>query len=251
MRRVVIFDSGIGGLGVLKEILRQNLPLEITYLADQANFPYGNKSPTWLESRLIQIVSWAEKLKPDALVLACNTATVSSIDRLRTRTDMVIIGVEPVFKPLTGFKHPLILATPATSNSARTLDLQKKYGAHIKVKACTSLASAIEHDDEESINSELEDIADIVNSTRADAIGLSCTHYGLILDKLKSNFAGVEIFDPSAAVVSHLTTQLGVVSGVIKPGIKFYTTGPMVNLEKGVAKYLPEIRSIKVEQVNL
>ena len=101
MTKIGVFDSGIGGLSVLNEALRQFPGHHYVYLADSANVPYGEKSSEWVAKRSLKMCSWLiEQENCHAVVVACNTATAQAISSIRERfTTLPIIGVEPGVKP--------------------------------------------------------------------------------------------------------------------------------------------------------
>jgi len=154
--KIVIFDSGAGGISFIKELLTLYPKLSFIYLADQKHFPYGEKSNSFLLNRMKNIVKFFNKYSPKAIVLACNTATSHTINKLRQTTDTTLIGVEPVIKPLSNYKNPLLLATKTTCQSSRTHELISQFAPQ-KITAHTpkNLATKIEKDQKEKIQKSL------------------------------------------------------------------------------------------------
>lgn len=247
--KVVIFDSGIGGFSILQELLKLSYPLELVYLADQANFPYGDKSSPWLQQRLAQIASYAASLKPDFFILACNTATVSGVDLVRGVLAVPVIGVEPTVKPLSGLGKSLVLTTPATAKSPRLAKLLAAHGADCQVFSPSGLAAAIESDQEGTINSIIKLLADKIRHEQIQAVGLSCTHYPLIKTQLAQAVGkGVKLVDPSSAVVKRLLHLLPPHNPAGKASVSsltFITTGRSVRLDQQVKKHLAMKTSAK------
>ena len=145
-----IFDSGIGGLSVLKA-LRAELPCEdFIYIADSSHAPYGERSDTYVVNRSMAITAYLVKQNIKALVVACNTATAAAIEALRaTYPKLPIIGVEPALKPavqLSQTKHIGVMATPSTLASARFAALLAAHShqARFTLLACDGLAEVIE-----------------------------------------------------------------------------------------------------------
>lgn len=238
-RRIIVFDSGIGGFSILREIINQRLPVSVIYLADQANFPYGHKSAEWLESRLKEIALWGVAQDPAAFVVACNTGTVAGIRTMRETLHCPVVGVEPVIKPLSSYTHALVLATQAAAESIRTQELLDIHGRHIQVYASKGLASAIENNDSEQVKISLDEISEIIEHEHIQAIGLSCTHYPLISDKIKERFPAIHLYDPSSAVVHRLKKVLEL-DGPAEPegrGIEFLTTGEVIRLDEQIRAY--------------
>ena len=146
-----VFDSGVGGLSVLKA-LRAELPLEnFIYIADSAHAPYGERDDAYVIARARAITDCLVGQRIKALVVACNTATAAAIDLLRIEYPLLpIIGVEPALKPAVALSktgHIAVLATRSTLGSARfeALMAAHKGPAHIVVEPCDGLADAIEH----------------------------------------------------------------------------------------------------------
>lgn len=209
---VIVFDSGIGGLSIYRP-LQVALPGEIiVYMADSANFPYGDKSKDWLINRFTQLAEDFKALNPKLVVIACNTATTNVIQELRKSLSCPIVGVEPVIKPLSHFSSALALMTRSAADSDSTAKLLQQYGPHVQVFAPKGLASAIEFNDYEQVKKNIHEIKEIVQLKNIQAVGLSCTHYPLILEELKKEIPGVEFIDPSEAVVKEVLRVLELTS---------------------------------------
>lgn len=228
---LLIFDSGIGGFSILKEILHYEIPVH--YFADQANFPYGTKSTQFITERLRELTTIWLKQHYSAIVLACNTGTVTAIKHLRMLTDLPIFGVEPVINMLSHHIHPVIWGTK------RTIALTKKtpHLDHIRFYTPSDLASAIESHDLAKINSILQIAKKALPDV--DAIGLSCTHYPLIKDQIAAYFPQASIYDPSFAVAKHIAQSLSLEpqkSHTHSP-IQFYSTLDVVRLQQAANSY--------------
>lgn len=238
-QRVIVFDSGIGGFSILREIMRVGQPASIVYLCDQKNFPYGEKSAEWLEKRLAEIARWAALHDPAAFVIACNTGTVAGIHTVRSHLDCPVVGVEPAVKPLSSYESALVLATHRAVESERTQELLDIHGRHIRVYAPKGLATAIENNDTDQVKKSLQEIAAIVRRENVQAIGLSCTHYPLVQEQMQALFPKVQIYDPSEAVVRHLIKVLGTNHPEMpeEHRIEFMTTGEVIRLNEQIAAY--------------
>ena len=205
---IIVFDSGKGGTTIYNP-LKQLLPNEhIIYIDDHANFPYGNKSATWLSARFIEFAKEWEALNPKLIVLACNTATVNVISLLRSKLNCPAVGVEPVIKPLAPYNPALVLMTSAAAKSATTKKLLAQYGPHIQVYSPPSLAEAIEFNNTEQVKKSLNMIKELVHKHQIKAIGLSCTHYPLIINEFKQAMPNIIIIDPSLAVARQVVRVL-------------------------------------------
>lgn len=205
---IIVFDSGIGGLSIYKP-LRLALPEEnVVYYADSQNFPYGDKTPAWLSGRFIELSAQFASLEPKLVVLACNSATTNIIQVLRARLSCPVVGVEPVIKPLAKFNSTLALMTTVSASSATTAKLLRKFGPHVQVYTPKGLAVAIEYNDYDQVKKSLHEIKKVVQRDHIQAIGLSCTHYPLIIHEFEKVMPDVEFIDPSSAVVKQILRVL-------------------------------------------
>ncbi len=201
---IIVFDSGIGGFSIYRP-LRASLPkANILYLADTANFPYGDKSPTWLSARFLELSSQLNSLDPSLVVLACNTATTNIIAELRAHLTSPVVGVEPVIKPLAKYSSALALMTESSATSSSTARLMQAYGEHVRIYTPPGLAEAIEYNDYDQVKRNIHGIKEIAQKYQVKAIGLSCTHYSLILPLLNQAMPEIEFIDPSLAVVKEV-----------------------------------------------
>lgn len=194
------FDSGLGGLSVLREAVRIMPQEDYIYFGDSANAPYGTK--TVEEIRRLAFTN-AESLYRQgikALVVACNTATSAAISILReVYTDIPVIGIEPALKPAVaiGF-HPrvIVMATPLTVSGSKMHELLGRYagGADVVPLACPGLMEFVENGDLSGpeVRSYLEKLLLPHLEKHADAIVLGCTHYPF-LRKTIQEIAGDDI----------------------------------------------------------
>jgi glutamate racemase len=199
-----VFDSGIGGLSVLKA-LRAELPTEdFIYLADSAHAPYGERDTAHVQARARVITQYLVEQGIRALVVACNTATAGAIDQLRSQhPELTIIGVEPAVKPavlLSKTGHVGVMATRSTLESARFKDLlalQTVQHPSIRfvLQPCDGLADAIEQSIGDQDTTKV--IAACASQIRAmgsfgtetgqiDTLVLGCTHYPLVSHTLQA-----------------------------------------------------------------
>lgn len=219
---IAVFDSGVGGVSVLRELLNQMPNENYIYFGDSANAPYGSKSHDEIRALTMSV---ADKLIPvsKALVVACNTATSVAIDDLRQKyNDITIIGVEPAIKPATecfpGGKI-LVMATPATLNERRFVALTTKYKNSCRIYRlpCYELAKLIEqgHVDDSVADNYIADIlSPYVNNV--DCVVLGCTHYPFVKTLISKNIGSdVKIFDGAygtAKETKHKLSDRGLLS---------------------------------------
>lgn len=229
---MIIFDSGVGGFSIVRA-----LPpgLAYTYLADQAYFPYGSKSMRVLTSRLRAVADWLSTLAPDIVVVACNSASVTSLAYFRQKLSCPVVGVEPVIKPASQFGRALVLGTRRTLQSANIKALKARYRGDVYLYTPRSLAKAIEDQDAAQISSNLSTVARLAKRLRVEAIGLSCTHYPLVQGELSAKVGGLSLLDPSSAVAKVILRAHP--SPRCAPA-KFLTTGNVLRFKQQISAYL-------------
>lgn len=207
-----VFDSGVGGLSILKAI-RKQLPNEnLLYIADSANAPYGDRDPAFISKRALEIADFLYQANAKAIVVACNTATVVAIDALRAAFAIPIVAVEPAIKPaaaLTRSGVVAVLATSRTLASSSVAKLCERYGDGIKLmlQPCPGLVEQIERGQLAAPQTLalLESYLEPVLAAGADTIVLGCTHYPFLEPQIRA-IAGssVTILDSAEAVARQL-----------------------------------------------
>lgn len=200
---VGVFDSGVGGLSVLRALLSELPHTHFVYVADRAFAPYGERSADEVTERSQRIVARLRQEYPlDALVVACNTATAQAIDALRhTHHDLPFVGVEPALKPamaLSRTRHIGVMATRGTLSSSRYRQLQARLVAgsaphrpYFHDQPCDGLADAIERGDH-TLTQQLCERYVAALQQRAprespiDTLVLGCTHYPFEAQRLQA-----------------------------------------------------------------
>ena len=259
-----VFDSGIGGLSVLRA-LRAQLPQEnFVYLADSRHAPYGEKGADFVQQRTLRIARWLHQQHGiKALVVACNTATAAAIELLRQELPgMPLIGVEPAIKPaaaLTRTGRVGVLATRGTVGSSRFARLLTQHGAGVTfaVQACDGLALAIEQSTEEALPAPVS-TAKIralcaqytgalgvfgTQKGQVDTLVLGCTHYVFARAQLRDLLGEqVHILDTGAAVARQTQRILqagGALHDGAAPGeVRLWTTAGVQALQAAAARWL-------------
>jgi len=215
-RPIGVFDSGIGGLSI-QRCITQMLPNEdIIYVADNAYAPYGCKTEREIDNRVQHICQWLVKRNVKAIVVACNTATASSIDKLRQQLDMPIIGVEPAIKPAVAQSKSGkvgIMVTRATAQNERFRQLVARYthDATVFVQPCPGLVDLIESG---QLNSQQCDqllaqyLSPLINEG-VDSIVLGCTHYPFLREKIEQIVGNnIQLIETANPVTEQLIRQL-------------------------------------------
>jgi glutamate racemase len=211
-----VFDSGVGGLSVLREIHRELPDEDLLYVADSGHAPYGDKSTELIEARSIAIVEFLMSQHAKAIVVACNTATGVAIQTLRTRFSGPIIAIEPAVKPAAAHTRSGVIAVLATSRTIASINfakLHERFGADVKIlmQACPGLVELVEAGDLSNDRTRALVAQYVVPLLEqgVDTLVLGCTHYPF-LAPLIQEIAGptVTIIDPSAAIARELRRRL-------------------------------------------
>ena len=211
-----VFDSGVGGLSVLRHI-RQLLPNErLIYVADSAHVPYGDKSREYIEARSLAISRFLQQQGADAIVIACNTASAAAAASLRSQFNIPIIAMEPAVKPaVSASRNGIVgvLATTGTLASARFAALLERYAGEGKIitQGCPGLVEQVEKGELNSTQTRalIERYTAPLLAHGADTLILGCTHYpflaALISEVVGSNIA---LVDTGAAVARQLQRRI-------------------------------------------
>ena len=219
---VLFFDSGAGGLTVLREF-RVLAPHErLIYVADDAGFPYGAWEETTLLERMLQLFdSLIERHRPRGVVIACNTASTVAIHALRARHPGVpFVGTVPAIKPAaerTSSGVVAVLATPGTVRRAYTRDLIETFArqAYVRLVGSERLAAMAEAHlrreplDDDAVQAEIADCFYVNASGRTDIVVLACTHYPFLANTFRRLAPWpVDWLDPSEAIARRVVDVL-------------------------------------------
>lgn len=219
--RVVVFDSGMGGLTVA-QALREALPdADLIYAADSAAFPYGDWDEPQLIERILQVVGRIiEDVHPDAVVVACNTASTLALEALRKQFQLPFVGTVPAIKPaaeITETKMIGVLATPGTVKREYTQSLIHTFAFHCRVlvHGAPRLAEMAEAKlkgkppSQKALAAEIAPVFRKRGGVRTDTVVLGCTHYPLLLEELEAAAPWpVTFIDPSAAIAARTVEVL-------------------------------------------
>jgi glutamate racemase len=211
-----VFDSGVGGLSVLRDI-RAALPQEdLIYIADSGHVPYGSKSPEYIQERSLTLTRFLLDQRTKAIVVACNTATAAAAPLLRTMFDVPIVGMEPAVKPAVAATRSGVvgvLATVGTLRSARFAALLDRFGRGVEVvtQPCPGLVEQIEAGDLDgpATRALVERFTAPLLARHADTIVLGCTHYPFVRPLIADAVGpDVALIDTGAAVARRLQQVL-------------------------------------------
>ncbi len=206
---LLVFDSGIGGLGVVREIRRLQPRARITYLADNGFFPYGEKPDAVLLAHIMRLLGGAiAALAPDAVVVACNTASTIALAALRAAHPLPFIGCVPPVKPAAAASKTRVLGILATAATVRRAYLRALIGDFAPDCEIHSLgAPTLAELAERKFRGQAVDVASAVaplfmqpGAARIDAVALGCTHYTFLHPELEALYPHVQWFDPALPV---------------------------------------------------
>ncbi|MDO6765668.1 glutamate racemase [Agarivorans sp. 1_MG-2023] len=215
---VLVFDSGVGGLSILEELQQLNPELQYSYLFDNLYFPYGELADNQLVERVLSLLKLAvHQLKPDIIVVACNSASTLSLPYLRETLTIPVVGVVPAIKSaakLSQTKHFGLLATPGTVERSYTAQLINDFAADCQVElvGSTSLVQLAEQKlAGEQIT--LEAIKAVVEPWLSiktlDCVVLGCTHFPLLKEELQQVLGEkVKLVDSGPAIAKRVQSLL-------------------------------------------
>ena len=266
-----VFDSGVGGLGVLTEIRRLLPGADLVYVADQAFAPYGERGLDVVRERAFAVSSYLIDRGATTVVVACNSASAAALHELRARFPAVsFVGMEPAVKPAADATKRGTIGVMATETTfqgelfASVVDRHAR-GVSVVARACPGLAAAIEDgtDARDLVGRYTADIVD----RGADTIVLGCTHYTFVADQIREAAGdGVQVIDPASAVarqtvrvrsdrdagesgstrfettgdpqrfVAQITRLVGITADVETIAIPGGLTGPIVVIEGDITK---------------
>ena len=263
-----VFDSGVGGLTVWREIVRQ-LPHEDTlYLADQAHVPYGPRPLAQVREFAEGIARFLLDQGARVIVVACNTASAAALhDLRRTFPDVPFVGMEPAVKPAAERTHNGIvgvIATQATFQGRLFASLVERYADHVRVltQACPGLVEAVEAGRLDTPDTEalLRQYLAPLLEAGVDQLVLGCTHYPFLRPTIERLVgAGVAVIDPAPAVARQVGRVLAHGKPPLKRGVRaegegesplkrgvrttgryvFYTSGDVGKFEQVLGRLVP------------
>jgi glutamate racemase len=249
-----VFDSGVGGLSILKA-LRAELPTEhFVYYADTAHAPYGERSEDYVIERtraVAQVLRDTHGIK--ALVIACNTATAAAVHLVRAeQCDLPVVGVEPALKPAlaaSATRRIGVLATRRTLASAkfRALHESLRSQAEFVLQPCDGLADAIERDDTLRVAQLCDAYTTAIgpfgtSHGKVDTLVLGCTHYPFALTPLRGCVGAhvklIETGQPVAAQTRRLLAAAGALGAGDGASLAFMASGHDAALRAAAARWL-------------
>ena len=246
-----VFDSGVGGLTVLNELLKQVPGADYLYFGDTARLPYGSKSVATVAKYAIGAIKYLEQQGAERLVIACNTACALAYDQIKGATRLPVVGVvEPGAESAaqqTKSKHVLVLATEGTVGSHAYRKALSSRDVEAQEKACPLFVPLVEEGwTDHAVTEKVAHIYldEALQSWSPDVIVLGCTHYPLLKPLLRRVIRdGIALVDSAESTARAVAGELGPTSG--EPAVRFFATDSVEKFRRAGEKFL----SRKIENV--
>lgn len=270
MLRIGLIDSGIGGFSILNAFLKAPITqdTQFYYIADSGHLPYGLKTDEYIHQRMFSLTNFLQKLHIDALVIACNTATAVSAQRLREQfPTLPVIGTEPAIKPAaqaTYTGHIAVAATQSTLKSQRLNRLIERFASQCTVHKIVG-TSWVELVEAQHITptSNIEVLLPTLKPFQdypIDQLILGCTHFPFLTPALDHLLpSSVTIIDPASSIVQECYNRLSysflnqndhfplVASPVIE--VHLLTTGDLESFTEQASLLHPEKYSLSIKKI--
>lgn len=246
-----IFDSGVGGLSVFRELYALMPEQDYVYLSDAAHCPYGNKPVEYIIERAEAITRFLIDKGAEVVVIACNTATAAAVKYLREKYPIPFVGMEPAIKPAALTSKTGVVGVLATANTFKGSlyhNTLEKFASDVQVieKVGEGLVEFVESGQTEGTEVEkvLHRYIDPMLEADADAVVLGCTHYPFLESAIRK-IAGdqVNIINPAPAIALQTQRILDALEGRKSTSSKclFYSTGDTSVMRSMVSKIVPSV----------
>ncbi len=253
-----VFDSGIGGLSVLREI-RRELPSErLLYLADRGNHPYGSRPLHEVRDLSERITRFLIGQGAQMLVIACNTASAAALYYLRQRfPELPVVGMEPALKPAAEHTRSGkigVLATAGTLRGEPYAGVVERFakGVEIFEQSCPGLAEMVEHDHPAAvIRGKLEEWLAPMRAAGVDQLALACTHYPLVIDLIREVAGeGMTVIDPAPAIARQTRRRLAecglLCDNHVPGGVLYFATGSTDSLSAALPRHTGQSGEVRL-----
>jgi glutamate racemase len=250
-KRILVFDSGLGGLSIVKDLGLEQLNADLYYCADTAWFPYGEKSDAALIERVPVVISnAANHIQADLIIVACNTASTLALDQVRASVKVPVIGVVPAIKTAAALTNTGVIGLLATPNTVRRPYTDKlisdfALGINVLRYGATGLATTVEswlsgvEIDEAILQTSVNGLFDQNGGKEMDVVVLACTHYPHVKDKLAAFAPHAVIWVDSGAAIARRARELLNTHdvGTAKLVLAFTTGGNDALTSRGLQKW--------------
>jgi glutamate racemase len=254
---VGVFDSGVGGLSVWREIARQLPYADLIYVADQAHCPYGPRSMAEIRGLAERITTFLIECGADVVVVACNTASAAALHHLRGQFKLPVVGMEPAVKPAaahTQTGHVGVLATPVTFQGELFASLLDRFadGVTVHTQVCPGLVEQVEAGqlDGDETSALLQRFLQPLLVENIDTLVLGCTHYPFLLASIvRAVGQKVAIIDPAPAVAcqtARVLSQSRPDAPRDRSGKRMlYTSGSVAPFRRAVTRLLGDVGTVR------
>lgn len=234
MAPIGVFDSGLGGLSVLREIVAKRPDLPAIYVADSGHCPYGAKSADQIIERATAITDFLLGQGAQLIVVACNTATIAAVEYLRANYSVPFVGMEPAVKPAVAATKTGVIGVLATGAALAGDKLHRLIDRHrgevrVITQPCPGLVEQVERGDLDGPETRalLTRYAEPLIAAGADTLVLGCTHYPFLRAALAEIAGpGITLLDTGEAVARRVASLLPVVpTADVRGPLRWYSTG--------------------------
>ncbi len=254
-----VYDSGVGGLTVVRELRRQLPTEQIIYLADSARLPYGDRPPQEIQLFARQIITFLLSQGVKMVVIACNTSSALALPIIREEFSLPLIGmIEPGVNAalrVSGKGKVGVIATQGTVDSDAYGRMLRQHGVKVYSQACPRFVPLIEsgHINSPQMAQAIDEYLGPLRAAGVDALIYGCTHYPFLDSQIQAYMGQIKTVDPAVEAVWQAGLCLGDM-GLVSPGKKnrdlFFTTGDPKEFAEGGARLLGQELD-RVEQIDL
>lgn len=260
IKKIGVFDSGLGGLTVLNEICKYNTGLEITYFGDTARVPYGSRTPETIARYAEQDVRFLLSKGVEAIVIACGTVSATCLGILKTRYRIPIVGVieeacrEAVL--VTETKKIAVIGTKATIKSKAYADLIHNVDPDVEVIgiACPLLVPLIENGfspDDPIVVQTLERYLMQIKETDIDTLILGCTHYPYLQNTIAKMLPGIKLINIGTVLAKSLNGLFNLSNAGLINSVEYYVSDEDTEFQRIANSYLDAIQAQNVKKINI
>jgi glutamate racemase len=252
---LAIFDSGVGGLSVLRVMQRELPPTPLVFFADQAHVPYGDRPQDEIHAYVMDAADFLFSHGARALVLACHTASATSLYALRDRYPArPIVGIEPAVKPAASATRSGVigvLTTRATAAGALYQRVLHEFAANTQVitRVSPDLVRLVEDGAWHTAQGEavIRAHVDPLLDAGVDQLVLACTHFPFMAPVLERLYPGLALVDPAFGVTRQTARVMPAIAG--SASTTYLTTGDPAKLSRDIAALLPEVHGPRIGRV--
>ncbi len=246
MANIGVFDSGVGGLWILKHLQSELSQYNYIFFGDQGHVPYGERSMEEIKSFSLEITKFLIKNDCKIIVIACNTASAASLKYLREKfPEILFVGMEPAIKPAVEITHTGkvgVLATPATFQGELYNSVVERFAKDVEIfkDTCSGLVDQIEEGNLNGVETEgiLNRALTPMLEKNIDTVVLGCTHYPFVIPLIKKITGDkVNVIDPTSAIVrqvKHLIEESKLSNNEAQDGQVYIFTSGNIDIMKPV-----------------